>query len=69
MLLTFMKMIMLLLLLLIQKTSFKFGPNWVSIRLNVTVLVVIVVFMDVIDPRNLPLKFGQNRVINSSAPV
>ena len=37
----------------------------VVVVLVVVVIVVIFVFMDVIDPRNLPLKFGQNRVSNN----
>ena len=35
------------------------------IKVVVDVIVVIFVFMAVIDHRNLPLKFGQNWVINN----
>ena len=61
-----MMMILLFFLLLFfpRNLPIKFGQNWVSNRLNVAfvvlviVVVHVVVVMVVVDPTNLPLKFG-----------
>ena len=53
-----------------RSLSLKFGQKWVSNRGNVTFVVVVVAVVDindvvvivVVDPTNLPLKFGLNWV-------